>query len=688
MAFFKLKLMVEKIGKEILGEKYFDFSRKTTPTIVARKRELAKLMTTIMTAEERDKNLESLFLAEFFELYIKPYYGVLGSRLAKYKIVETIPRATNSGDFIPTGAYYHQNFIKINNSNNDFIGSISTMIHEYQHNLQHKGSYKLLKKYEMDKSKVAEYSNLYPWQLPKYSRLRPIDPHKKLAKQDIVNIIHCYNAITKKNPIFSSVKDLNFAFYASKPIERDARMAENHFMVKFLREMIEFGCPEELLEPYIINYLNLTENDVYSKFLNPYEQFDEAILNLNADLYIKFIREKFESLQKDENRWRASYEFDQKHIDRGTSLQRMDLSYEIHVIEEILNYHHLQTVCSTLTYACGVLNLKEGKVEFDKEKATELFLSFVKNGYEKEASCVKDICQQNNFSVLEQKEIQDIYLNGDVCEEAYDLPYYNKRNCLKSLLEQGKFQFCQRIMQNNTLNCASLEIELNHHHFNYDTRSKYFKENIWGYLKDEEQIYQEQGKSKEYLDYILNDAGVVGSVKRAFEKIKQHQANDTLVFDDLDDFIILLDQLCAEAGVDISQCEEIHFETRQIPNRPKNYPFTNANPIMFEIQKTLYDLYQEAERLAYTEVCKKLNRKPSINEYRYHHHADRAEYRLQSEIYDEYYKARYGEFAYESMAHKREIHNTINQEFIKHSETLREAIEKRKKAGETEEYNN
>ena len=147
-----------------------------------------------------------------------------------------------------------------------------------------------------------------------------------------------------------------------------------------------------------------------------------------------------------------------------------------------------------------------------------------------------------------------------------------------------------------------------------------------------------------------------------FKELKKQQKEGTLVFDDLDDFIILISNLCKFFNVEYDK-ETIYFSDEK-NSRAKKEPYSKENISIAYICRYLYSLYIEAEKMAYKEVCKKLHDKPSEDNYRFAHPEDRRKYRLKGEAADKRYLEIYGETQYKAMIYQREILEKTDEEIL------------------------
>ena len=200
-------MSISKI-KEIIKENYSN-DQKNYDRLEEQKRALAKDLEECLRLEdnlydedlsyrERKEKLESLsdkILDQFYQLYLKPYYSVLGDDLASYRQVNRIVDL-HGYDINALGIYDEGiNEIRLLKSQS-IISKLQSLTHEYEHNLQYEGSQSLLKSGDIKKSSVKEFSDKYPWQLKKQKDYDLLRGHS-IETEDIEALYEIIKAVKK-----------------------------------------------------------------------------------------------------------------------------------------------------------------------------------------------------------------------------------------------------------------------------------------------------------------------------------------------------------------------------------------------------------------------------------------------------------------------------------------------------------
>ena len=156
-----------------------------------RKRRLGKALNQYLTSfsgkvlpgVEEAQDLTQEILCEFFESYIKPYYSILGGDLADFVIDYGKQKVIKNSDLNIT-AFYDERPNKVYmypNEFDDIITMIEAFAHEYEHNLQCKGCLDFFngRNVQVEKSKVRDLSDKYPWELKKNVYFQEINSQVK-----------------------------------------------------------------------------------------------------------------------------------------------------------------------------------------------------------------------------------------------------------------------------------------------------------------------------------------------------------------------------------------------------------------------------------------------------------------------------------------------------------------------------
>lgn len=631
-------------------------------------------------SDEYDE-LSSLVLDQFFELYIKPYYGVLGDQLASFREVDNVVQ--NSDWLNPVNGLYDDAFCSIKiRTGRGVLYKLDTMLHEYEHNLQYRGSSALQSFGLIQKSFVEDFADKYAWELKKEEDYYAT---KEIEDEDVESLYEVFSKGRKHN---YKVPD-GHSFYYHQAIERDARMASNSMMMKFLVEMLRCGMDSDSAHIKIARCAEEIYNEERKFWMDEgLNDLVRVLDNITTEDYIEYCKTIWEKLEKDQAKIYAVYEQQLEKAKKG----EIDKSQIIN-LQKTLTEHFCRDYERILSRA---LLFKSYDVDLDvggyflknKDKAQQILLEFIRMGY---SAIVNELYSMGSGRVIEQNLFQ-MFKHGDICTESCDfvddLTWEHKSEILIDYLRDGKFEFYSRILEdyNKGYQMVNPLLEyigyqwfafanINYMQSNMDSteikkriesiNARYDNKNNIDDFDELRSLIIESEK-----DNIKNGPAFC-AFQEKFEELKKQQEQGKLVYDDIDDYISLVAQMCELLQIDYRE-DEIYFVNDIEGEEPIQKIFQSEDPVMDYISQFFYNLYVESERLAFKEVCKKLGYVPSVDQYRFAHAGDRRMFRLKGEAADKRYREIYGDTAYQYMIMQRKLAEEYDRTY---TETLKSGID-------------
>lgn len=565
-------------------------------------------------------------LTAYRELYVKPYFGAFGKHLAPLKFDDTPPAQTIENN-ISYEIYTKDNIVTIylgvldlykdkfeKMSYNPFILlMVSGVGHEYEHNFQWKGG-EVAKKLAKDKEKYRAEINSATSKFA-YEIAEGLDPEYYLENQKdniraLLELTNSWDEFSKTESKDKIVEDCAQAVYLNRYLEIDARAAERKIFETFVKDAEKLSNNET----FVRNLKSVLE--VLGEAEKIYQGTETGLHGYNYNLYLNVL----EKLEK------SNYEY---FINYAKCLtQAMNEEYTKQLLDydesgKLLlqeDYVYGQFYRDVLIKAfCFLTDMSKDKTAFSNHINTDKMLDF-ELALLKFGVPIGDylFTQEFTYAEGEKESFLEKYFEmlkkGDITFESFsrvsELSLGQQKELLTTYISRKQTEFVTNMLCE--VDSDELETLLAG-----EPGSK------------DENIVDQIGKR---LYGILLD----------LENSRQSQDGKSINYDDINDMINMLANICQMRGV----------------------PFYDATPDLQSSIKSgqdfdakLLELYMLAEKLGYEAVCQIKGSEPRPDAYRFAHAQDRERYIISGEDAKFRRQKIYGSLA---VSRDEEINNMLN----------------------------
>ncbi len=530
----------------------------------------------------------------FKEAYINPYYGMLGQDLAELKfdnINSVKPTEYSSYSLLDNTItlYIGSSFYNLPKPGTDIsheelnivdfyrrgniivflINCFQLIVHEYQHNLQYKGSDKLLEKHVVRKSDVEGITNKYAWQLNEEREIQDPLMIDKVGVKDMQPLID----VTKTDLQGISFKNLIFAVYFERFIEKDARRTSIDFMQYFIND----------IKPYL-------SNDIYQKFMAQNRQEEELErFNLNKnDKYFKIYNDILDNISPQdfvdyaktiEQVFQDEKKIGSENLPKDQDAMKLGpLNLKLAKRQSYLKLAIMKHAFKFLLQDISddkIIIKKLQESNFDKIKKFELLL--LKLGFDFAVVQLNDYltahlseADYRKYNEDFMKSYADMLKNDEITSGSllyfHKLTLKDQSEIFCKFIEEGKTDFCKELIRPNKDN-QLLFVPV------FVRGVMYFQR-----ILKEEDVVGEFEYNKQILD----------ALDYRLRVLSDRHAHYKLLFDDLYDLFDLLKTICEHVGADID-------------NRPQ---FTLHADDEFDMKDRLARLYWKAKELVFFQTSR------------------------------------------------------------------------------------
>lgn len=583
--------------------------------------------------EELERRVEEACII-FKNIYIQSYYGILGKDLATLEFDRSEIASATRADYSPNennvtfymgnkgfslSPQFHphqtemlsiEDFFKRGKIENFVLICFWIIAHEYQHNLQSRGSDALLPNNNIAKSLVEGITNKYAWQIVDQDQMQ----RRKGEKLDHLDVL---SLAIIKNRDFSpqELYDINFALYFQSFCEQDARQTSLNFISLFIKDIEKF-LPQSINQAFEEqSILFASENECQkSYYKKSFKAYEDMLQNISQEDYLNYcniIEQEFYKEQADLN---DNYE--------TTLFSNKTGSIMLKGVERE-SYFHLLLLKSSFKFLLQSVSQDKAyihdlnKDDFEKIKKFDLLL--LKNGLDFAVMQLDDYLADQFTSAersLYRADMLQDYYNMLKSEEItsksllfFDrLTYEQQSDIFCDFIRQGKTEFCKEIINPNK-----------------DSNLLLAPNFLIGPL-----YFNRLGKDDQYRDPFIYESEILDEIDTRLTTLQNRLVQDELLLDDINDMSSLLLTMCNQKGVLING-QINHINDGDAQNKEE------------KIKKRLYNLFIKAEELVYRQMMKSGNG----HWFQYGQVDDRGKLLLHGKEADQRFRKLYGPIEYQ-----------------------------------------
>ena len=649
-----------------------DFEREKQE-IVGTLNELFGKKVGALTMQERQQLTRLCYL--FKRAYIDPYYEPTRVGLASMEIYDNyIPVLSgNNKDLLTYGEFFNSsNIVKVylgflqreETLQKEVVSVIlnifNTISHEYRHNFQ----FKAVNFSSANNVKANALIDKYARLISNQTNSWMVDANQIDAVQHLLRARDHYEETNPEKLRKYNAYDCALAFsaYLNDYTEMDARDAELEFLKRVVEDVLKYSPVESGLKQYVQGFYKTSVGNekqsrkYYSSYFKNYEKIMNSISKEDYVEYAKLLKETFleEYFLKMGDVKNA--------VENGNdAIAALDESYIRQYNTDILK-RSFKFILQDFTFnKARVVNADENLYEYFK-RVNNLGLLFLKYGLNNASELLEQEVKNkridyNGLVASYQSMIEEYYSmlkDGDVTLDSFtrfkDIPIDKQLEIFTDYIRQGKIEFCRQILLDLDNPCL---IERRMGPLVEGNENNLKKLLLNSVLKKPQVVCN--GLNQQTILPLgpkRREFSILDEIYKRLNYLSERQGRGTLVYDDIDEMISLIADMCLSLKVPYYKRKEDLEERDTLEEQ--------------EIQDRLYDLYEYAENIGYDKVCTILGRNPGLSEYRYAHAGDREPYVLKGKDYYNRFKKIYGKTAYEDLIRAKknldEIQAELNSE--------------------------